>query len=213
MVKARQVQRVSGRIHFVLIEEKERGMMRTFAASSQKQRSEAVGAEETARITLGERSLITLALVRLLVGYLWFQQLFWKMPPDFAGLRKYVLEESHYAFLPGYASFVQQVFLPHFLVLGASVWIAEFLVALSLMLGLFSRAGALLGTVLALQLYVGLAVAPGEWTWTYGMLVLLGVVLVAIPTGRRLGIDQWLAPRLHADAAASWWRRLLGWLV
>src|SRR5258708_30766968 len=100
------------------------------------------------------------------------------MPPGFAGLHKYVVEESHYAFFPGYASFVQQVFLPHFLLLGAGVWTAELLVALSLMLGLFSRLGALLATLLAIQLYVGLAVAPGEWYWTYGMLVLLGVVLV-----------------------------------
>jgi uncharacterized membrane protein YphA (DoxX/SURF4 family) len=135
------------------------------------------------------------------------------MPPDFAGLHKYVVAESHYAFLPGYASFVQQVFLPHFLVLGASVWLAELLVSLSLMLGLFSRLGALLATLLAVQLYIGLAVAPGEWIWTYGMLVLLGVVLVVVPTGRRLGIDQWLAPRLHASAPINSWRRVLGWLV
>lgn len=187
--------------------------MSAFSASSKQQRSEAVSTRTTAGVTLNERSLVTLALVRLFVGYLWFQQLFWKMPPDFAGLRKYVVEESHYAFLPGYASFVQQVFLPHFILLGASVWIAELLVALSLMLGVFSRLGALLATLLAVQLYVGLAVAPGEWIWTYGMLVLLGVVLVAVPTGRRLGIDQWLAPRLHAGTSTSRVRRFLGWFV
>ena len=39
----------------------------------------------TAPITLTGRSLIILALVRIFVGYLWFQQLFWKLPPDFAG--------------------------------------------------------------------------------------------------------------------------------
>src|SRR5215471_17788904 len=101
--------------------------MSVLSASSKQQQSEA---RDTVGITLSERSLVTLALVRLLVGYLWFQQLFWKMPPDFAGLRRYVVEESHYAFLPGYASFVQQVFLPHFQLLGASVWTAELLVAL-----------------------------------------------------------------------------------
>jgi uncharacterized membrane protein YphA (DoxX/SURF4 family) len=135
------------------------------------------------------------------------------MPPDFAGLHKYVVAESHYAFLPGYASFVQQVFLPHFILLGASVWLTELLVALSLMLGLFSRLGALLATLLAVQLYIGLAVAPGEWIWTYGMLVLLGVVLVAVPTGRRLGIDQWLAPRLRIRTQPNRLLRLLGWFV
>ncbi len=187
--------------------------MSVLSSPFKRSRSEAISAEQTPGIILSERSLIVLALVRLFVGYLWFQQLFWKMPPDFAGLRKYVVEESHYAFFPGYASFVQQVFLPHFLVLGASVWIAELLVALSLMLGLFSRAGAVLATLLAVQLYVGLAVAPGEWIWTYGMLVLLGIILIALPTGRRLGIDQWLAPHLRASADTSRARRFLGWFV
>ena len=58
-----------------------------------------------------------------------------------------------------------------------------------------------------------LSVAPGEWIWTYGMLVLLGVVLVAVPAGRQLGIDQWLAPRLRADTPLSRWRRFFGWFV
>ena len=184
-------------------------------SSTQKHHSETEAGTvgETRAVTLSEKSLVVLALVRLFVGYLWFQQLFWKMPPDFAGLRRYVVEESHYAFFPGYASLVQQVFLPHFIILGASVWLAELLVSLSLMLGLFSRLGALLATLLAVQLYIGLAVAPGEWIWTYGMLVLLGVVLVAVPTGRRLGIDQWLAPRLRTGAHTNRLLRLLGWFV
>jgi hypothetical protein len=67
--------------------------------------------------------------------------------------------------------------------------------------------------LLAIQLYVGLAVAPGEWYWTYGMLVLLGVALAAIPAGRRLGIDQWLAPRLRAAASANGFARLLSWFA
>ena len=32
-------------------------------------------------ITLSERSMTGLALIRIFVGYLWFQQLFWKLPP------------------------------------------------------------------------------------------------------------------------------------
>ena len=29
------------------------------------------------------------------------------------------------------------------------------------------------------------------------MMVLLGIVLIAVPAGRRLGFDMWLAPRLQ----------------
>ncbi len=189
--------------------------MSSFSSMQKRQRSdtEAVTAGETTAVTLSETSLVVLALVRMFVGYLWLQQLFWKLPPDFAGLHKYVVTESHYAFFPGYASFVQQVFLPHFIVLGTAVWLAELLVALSLMFGVLSRLGALLATLLAVQLYIGLAVAPGEWYWTYGMLVLLGVVLAAIPAGRRLGVDQWLAPRLGEGARTNRWFKMLGWFA
>ena len=173
----------------------------------------AQNAQEANRpVVLGERSLWLLALVRLLTGWLWFQQLFWKMPPDFTGLHRYVVEESTATFLPGYAFIIQHVFLTHFLLLGAFTWGAELLVALLLLLGVFSRLGALLSTILAIQLYVGLSAAPGEWYWTYGMLVLLSLALLAVPTGRRLGLDQWLSVRL-AGAKAPRWQRVLRALV
>lgn len=164
-------------------------------------------------VIVGEGGLFVLALVRLFVGLLWFQQLFWKLPPGFTGLYRYVVREGHYTFLPGYSYLIQHVFLPNFLVLGAFTWTAELLVALSLLFGLFSRFGALLSTLLALQLYAGLAYAPGEWYWTYGMIVLLGVALSALPTGRRLGLDQWIAARLARVETNSRAVRLARWFV
>ncbi len=142
---------------------------------------------------MSERSNTGLALLRIFVGYLWFQQLFWKLPPTFAGLYGYVVRESQHAILPGYSTLLQQTFLAScsslsspagctaFMPLAACVWTAELLVAISLLFGLFTRLGALLATILALQLYVGLAYT--EWIWTYGMLVLLALVFVAVPAG------------------------------
>ena len=95
--------------------------------------------------------------------------------------------------------------------LAACVWTAELLVAISLMLGLFTRFGAILATILSLQLYVGLAYT--EWIWTYGMLVLLALALVAVPAGRRLGVDQWLAPRLQAVGQHHRIAHIASWLV
>src|SRR5260221_7497556 len=175
-------------------------------------------------ITLSERSSTGLALLRILVGYLWFQQLFWKLPPTFAGLYGHVVRESQHAILPGYGVLLQHTFLAGcsslsspagctaFVPLAACVWTAELLVSISLLFGLFTRLGAILATILSLQLYVGLAYAPGEWIWTYGMLVLLALVLVAVPAGRRLGADQWLAPRLQA-AGQHRLARIASWLV
>jgi hypothetical protein len=59
------------------------------------------GAAVAPPITLSERSSTGLALLRIFVGYLCFQQLFWKLPPTFAGLYGYVVRESQHAILPG----------------------------------------------------------------------------------------------------------------
>src|SRR5438034_8897030 len=141
----------------------------------------------TPPITLSERSSTGLALIRIFVGYLWFQQLFWKMPPTFAGLYGYVVRESQHTIIPGYGALLQHTFLAGcsslatptgctaFVPLAACVWTAELLVSISLLFGLFTRLGAILATILSLQLYVGLAYAAGEWILTYGMRVLLAL--------------------------------------
>ena len=174
-------------------------------------------------ITLSERSITGLALIRIFVGYLWFQQLFWKMPPNFAGLYPYIIRESQHTIIPGYGYILQHTFLSGcsslhstsgctlFVPLAAGVWIAELIVATSLMFGVFTRFGAILGTVLAAQLYVGLGYS--DWYWTYGMLVLLCLALTAIPAGRRLGVDQWLAPRLQAAASSNRFARFVSWFA
>jgi uncharacterized membrane protein YphA (DoxX/SURF4 family) len=185
----------------------------------------AAGERTAAPITLSERSSNGLALLRIFVGYLWFQQLFWKLPPTFAGLYAYVVRESQHAILPGYGMLLQHTFLAGcsslstptgctaFVPLAACVWTAELAVAISLLFGLLTRFGAMLATILALQLYVGLAYSPGEWIWTYGMLVLLALFLVAVPAGRRLGVDYWLAPRLQSAGQRHRWARIASWFV
>ena len=164
-------------------------------------------------VTLSERSLTTLAVVRIFFGLLWLQQLGWKMPPDFGGLREDVVREVQHTILPGYSSIIQHVFLTHFALLGAGIWTAELLVSLSLLFGLFTRLGALLALLLSAQLYVGIAYAPGEWYWAYGMLLMLSLCLVVVPAGRRLGFDQALLPRLRERARTAPLAHLLVWLV
>jgi len=178
-----------------------------------------------APITLSERSSIGLALIRIFVGYLWFQQLFWKLPPDFKGLYPYIVRETHFAFIPGYGALLQHTFLAGctsaastagctlFVPLASGVWLAELVVSICLLFGVFTRLGAILSTLLALQLYVGLSAATGEWYWTYGTIVLLGFALTTVPAGRRLGVDQWLAPRLQAAASHNRIARWISWLV
>jgi len=203
------------------------GLMSISSSASDGKRIAATRAKESSTtitpITLSERSITGLALIRIFVGYLWFQQLFWKLPPTFAGLYGYIIRESQHTIIPGYGYILQHAFLAGctslstpagctaFVPLAACVWTGELLVSISLMFGLFTRFGAILATILSIQLYVGLAYT--EWLWTYGMLVLLALVLVAVPAGRRLGVDQWLAPRLQAAGQHHRIARIASWLV
>ena len=176
-----------------------------------------------APIILSERSSIGFAVLRIFVGYLWFQQLFWKLPPDFKGLYPFIIRETQFAFIPGYSFILQHTFLAGctstsstagctlFVPLAAGVWLAELVVSICLLFGVFTRLGAILSTILALQLYVGLSTS--EWYWTYGTIVLLGFALTLVPAGRRLGVDQWLAPRLQAAAEHNRIVHWLSWLV
>jgi len=85
-------------------------------------------------------------------------------------------------------------------IVGWLVWLMEAFVAVSLILGLFTRLGGLAALVQAVNLYIGVTAIPFEWYWTYGMLSILGLVFLAVPTGRIFGLDALLRPRLQTGA-------------
>ena len=85
--------------------------------------------------------------------------------------------------------------LPNIAVFGPLVYAIEVAMAVSLMLGLFTRLGAVLGALMAISLWLGLYNAPGEWPWTYMFLVVLELMYLTDPPGRSLGADALLAAR------------------
>src|SRR5256714_3900072 len=115
------------------------------SSAGDRKRVAVTGAREsstTTPITLSERSITGLALVRIFVGYLWFQQLFWKLPPDFKGLFPYIVRETRFTFIPGYSFILQHTFLAGctsttstagctlFVPMAAGVWVAELVVSI-----------------------------------------------------------------------------------
>lgn len=194
---------------------------------------------------------ITLVVARLGLAFLFFSQLFWKLPPQFgcgsdlafttagpegelvrtSGLCDWVGLESVYANrertffvvygpdggtlfsigldplvkLNGY--FVARVVQPGFVFFGWAIFLVEAFVAATLLLGLVSRAGALVALLLSLQLMLGLAGAwdpathLNEWEWSYHLMILLSLVLLGLAPGRILGLDGLLRPRLAVSAA------------
>jgi hypothetical protein len=97
---------------------------------------------------------------------------------------------------------LDNLFIPQIRVFGWLVWLTEFWVFLSMMLGLFTRLGALASLGLSVQLYIGLANIPRpfEWEWTYGFLVLLSLAMLGAAAGRVFGVDAWLRRKLSDPA-------------
>ena len=138
-------------------------------------------------------------LLRLLVGAMWWQQSLWKIPPDFDGLIYWMRQEVDHASFILQSDFVGGIVLPHILLFGPLVYAIEVAIGVTLMLGVWSRGGALLGALMAINLWLGLYSAPGEWPWTYMFLIVIQVLFVLDPPGRSLGVDALLRGRRGRD--------------
>ncbi len=171
-----------------------------------------------------------LVAARLIIGYLWITQLAWKLPPSFGcppdfavstslsarttGLCDWTGLMAVYSKVPAHAALVKNIIIPNISWLGWGIFLMEGFIAASLILGVFSRFGALVGFIQAVNLYIGLTAIPFEWYWTYGMLYTLHLIFFAIPPGRTLGVDAWLRPRLQAAAqGGNRLARYLHWLT
>jgi hypothetical protein len=190
-----------------------------------------------------------MVIARLGLAYLFFTQLFWKLPPrfgcgaDFAfpkpaeqnhwdsngssglcywmGLESVFAPQSHKvliadmrpAGLPTISLSItplaqlngillDNLFIPQIQLFGWLIWLAEFWIFLSMLLGLFTRLGALTAIGVSLQLYIGLANIPRpfEWEWSYGTIVALSIAMLGAAAGRTLGVDAWLRRKLAGPA-------------
>jgi uncharacterized membrane protein YphA (DoxX/SURF4 family) len=148
--------------------------------------------------------------LRTLVGVMWWQQTLWKIPPDFAGLKYWMEQQVEHASIGLQSAFVRDIILPHLAIFGPLVYLVELTIGVSLLLGVCSRVGALLGALMGLNLWLGLYSAPGEWPWTYMFLVIIQFLFVVDPPGRSLGADA--LARLRTGAIARH-RARLSWVA
>lgn len=137
-----------------------------------------------------------LAIVRIAMGVLWLTNLSWKLPPSFDcdpgegdGLCYWMEEMVEHSQIGLHVFFIEEVALPNYEIFGYFVVGGEALTGLLLVLGVFSRFAGLLGLLMSLNLYIGLAQSPGEWVWSYVMMALLHLVIVGVAAGRYFGLD------------------------
>lgn len=109
--------------------------------------------------------------------------------------------------------FLDNVVIPNLRWFGYAVWGMEAFIFISLLLGVFSRLGALVSIAQSAQLMIGLAGIrnPPEWEWGYNLMVVLSLVMFGLAPGRVFGVDAWLRPKLQAAAEAG--NRLARWLL
>jgi uncharacterized membrane protein YphA (DoxX/SURF4 family) len=136
---------------------------------------------------------VGIGLLRFVVACMWWQQSLWKIPPHWDwGLIHWMEEMVAHASTELQSVLVRDLVLPNIALFGPLVYAIEVAIAVSLILGLLTRAGAALGALMAVNLWLGLYNAPGEWPWTYMFLVVIQLLFVADPPGRSLGIDALL---------------------
>jgi uncharacterized membrane protein YphA (DoxX/SURF4 family) len=146
------------------------------------------------------RNLSTWVL-RVLMGTMWWQQTLWKIPPNFSGLKYWMEQEADHAAIVLQGELVRMIVLPNITLFGPLVYLVELAIGVTLLLGLVSRAGALLGLLMGLNLWLGLYSAQGEWPWTYMFLIIIQAIFVIDPPGRSLGADALLRARRNAPSS------------
>lgn len=149
-----------------------------------------------------------MAIVRIGVGLMWLVNVNWKTPPDFGseagrGLYAYTKAAvSHPVFAP-YSWVVEHAVLPHFHAFGWVVLVVEASLAAFLLLGLGTRFWGAVGAVQALAIGLSVALLPGEWPWSYSLMVMANLTLAATGAGRVWGLDAVLRPLFAGRAGRT----------
>ncbi len=138
--------------------------------------------------------LRVLAINRMLIGSLWLFSLRWKLPPNFRpssgrGLRDWLELEVEHAAFEAYGAFISRLVIPNFTAFAWVVFATELAVGVSLLTGIWTRLGALIGLLMSINLGIGLLGVPGEWVWSYVMMAMWHVTFLSAAAGRVWGLD------------------------
>jgi thiosulfate dehydrogenase (quinone) large subunit len=156
------------------------------------------------RLPQATTALWPVAVARIMMGLLWLYSLRWKLPPDFdggseRGLREWLDLEVEHAAFGVYGRVIEDLVLPNFTFFAWCVFLAELVVGAMLLVGLATRAAAVAGLVMSINLGIGLLDVPGEWPWSYVMMAMWHGAIFLAAAGRMWGVDGWLEARRTND--------------
>jgi thiosulfate dehydrogenase [quinone] large subunit len=130
---------------------------------------------------------------------LWLVNSGWKRPPDFGqdgnrGLYAFTRDAvDHEVFAP-FAWVVREAVLPNFRLFGWAVLVTEAALGAFLLVGLATRFWALVGLVQSAVITLSVLNAPGEWEWSYYLMMAAHLGAFALAAGRAGGLDGLLRP-------------------
>ena len=160
---------------------------------------------ESGRVLADSRSSRWLvAVARVVVALLWVQNVYWKVPPDFGEHRRADLYRftryavDHPVFSP-FAFVVRHVVLPNFTFFGWLTLLVEASLGAFLLVGLATRLWALIGAGQSLVIALSVLQTPGEWHWSYYLMIAAHLLLFGVAAGRAGGLDGVLRPVWQAS--------------
>ena len=150
----------------------------------------------------GSLAVVGLTAVRVVLGIWWISQFSWKPPPSFGcpdgGLCLWLNKEIQSPLIPLYADVMRAVVLPHAILFGWLAFVVETAIGVSLVFGIFTRLGGLIGTLWSVNLMIGLVAVPGETAWYYLSMILLDFLYFAVGNLDQISIDRLTGWR-------TWW--------
>ena len=116
------------------------------------------------------------------------------MPPGFGcpdgGFCLWLGKEIQYPLIPLFASFLNAVVRPNAILFGWVATVTEVFIGLTLVFGLFTRLGALVGVWWSLNLLIGLAAVPNEHAWYYLSMVMFCLLFIAVGGSGQIAADR-----------------------
>jgi uncharacterized membrane protein YphA (DoxX/SURF4 family) len=129
---------------------------------------------------------LPMALARVSLGVLWLSNLPSKIPVGSSCgvhgdgvLCTGMQTMAAHSVIGPYGQFIRAVVLPHYRFFAFLTLSVEWLAGMLLLFGFCTRVGAALGLTQSVNLFVGLAFAPGEWIWPYALMALLHLLILA----------------------------------
>ena len=134
------------------------------------------------------------AALRVVLGLMWLYNVSWKRPPDFGqdagrGLFKFTSYAVSHPVLAPYSWVVEHVVLKHFAMFGWLVLASETGLAVLLLTGTWLRLAAALGVAQSVAIALSVAYAPGEWPWSYWLMIGAHLAILFSSAGRVLSVE------------------------